>query len=120
MRSSAKHRGNQGEALVLKLLQQKGYKILERNYIFRKGEIDVIARDRGCIVFIEVKARHGSRFGQPFEAVTNKKQQLLRRTAEGYLYQKRIKDTDCRFDVISLLHNDNGEIEIEHFQNAFF
>ncbi|MCI8269154.1 MAG: YraN family protein [Lachnospiraceae bacterium] len=106
--------GKKYEEWAADYLRQKGIEILERNYRDRTGEIDLIGRDGECLVFIEVKYRRNSRNGEPSEAVTAKKQQHIRRTAQYYLYSHRCGDTPCRFDVISILGD-----RIDWILNAF-
>jgi putative endonuclease len=109
--------GNKGEEIAAKYLKKKGYKILKRNYAAPSGEIDIVARDGGTVVFVEVKARTDDRFGLPAEAVGSKKQQKLRSVALHYL-QKLRKQPPARFDIVSVYVKDGGE-EIEHIRDAF-
>ena len=103
-----------GEDMASKYLESKGYKILERNYKNRMGEIDIIALYKGIIVFIEVKYRHNDKFGMPREAVNKNKQFKIRQMALLYLKIKRKLDTHCRFDVIEILGD-----KITHLENCF-
>lgn len=111
--------GKQGEDLASQHLKKMGFTILARNYRQKSGEIDIIARDRNCLVFVEVKTRKSLRFGQPFEAVTPKKQAQLSKVALDYLSRNKLLDQSARFDVISILLPDNGKITIEHIPNCF-
>ncbi|MDD8019598.1 MAG: YraN family protein [Acidobacteriota bacterium] len=111
--------GRWGEEVAADYLQKKGYQILERQYHFHHTEIDLIARDGGYLVFVEVKARSSADFGSPEEALTSWKKYHLRRAAEGYLYLNNLNNIDCRFDVVSISFNPGGQPEIEHFENAF-
>ncbi|MCL2839537.1 MAG: YraN family protein [Defluviitaleaceae bacterium] len=99
-------------------LKSKNYKILERNYRIRTGEIDLIARDGSFIVFIEVKYRRSVSYGFPREAVGRVKQEKIIRTAMHYIATKKLENQDCRFDVVEVLHQ-NGNIHINHIENAF-
>ncbi|MDE3058313.1 MAG: YraN family protein [Bacteroidota bacterium] len=110
--------GNAGEAAAANFLRRLGYEILERQYRFNHGEIDLVARDGSELVFVEVKTRRTEHFGRAEETVTPKKQELLRRTAEGYVDDKKFEDVSCRFDVIAVQVR-NGKAEITHFKNAF-
>jgi putative endonuclease len=94
--------GASGEDLACRELARRGYAILDRRYRTRAGEIDIVARDGGTLVFVEVKARTGHRFGGPTEAVTGLKQQRIRRMAADYLARKRLGHLACRFDVVSV------------------
>lgn len=106
--------GKQYESLAAEYLQSQGMVILERNYRDRTGEIDLIGRDGEFLVFVEVKYRRDLRTGDPAEAVTARKQQRIRRTAQYYLYSHRCGNVPCRFDVVSIL----GE-EIRWIPDAF-
>ncbi len=109
-----------GEALAGKILKKKGYKILKRNYANKLGEIDIIAYDKGTICFVEVKTRQTDCFGPPELAVTKEKRRRIVRTAMNYLAINHIEDTDCRFDVVSILYKkDDNKPEVELFESAF-
>lgn len=96
-------------------LSEKGMEIVARNYRNRTGEIDIIARDGNAYVFVEVKGRKDSRLGDPAEAVTGKKQAVIRRTAAWYRMKEGLtEDTPCRFDVVTVLGS-----EIRWIPNAF-
>ncbi|RGX94237.1 YraN family protein [Roseburia sp. OF03-24] len=96
-------------------LQTKGYEILQYNFRCRMGEIDIIAKDQGYLVFIEVKYRRNSRCGRPAEAVTPKKQRTISKVASYYLLTHGCgMDTPCRFDVAAV----SGD-EVELIKNAF-
>ena len=81
----AQRTGTAGEDLVVDFLQKKGYRIFQRNYRFEHGEMDNIAEDGNALVFIEVKARRSKEFGEPEDAVTPRKRDKIRATADGYL-----------------------------------
>lgn len=83
-------------------LMQQGYEIIEYNYRCRAGEIDLIARDGGYLVFCEVKYRKRQEKGHPLEAVDLRKQKKIYRCAQQYLYEKRLGCPPCRFDVIGI------------------
>lgn len=115
---TTKARGDVGERLAVKYLEEKGMKILERNFRFDRGELDIVAEDKGEIVFVEVKSRRTQAFGAPEEAVTPRKESLLKRTAEGYLLQRGLEQCACRFDVIAIDWPD-GRPEIRHLRKVF-
>lgn len=92
--------------------------MVERNYRTRRGEIDLIVRNEEVLVFVEVKLRRTTRFGDPLEAVTPKKQATLRFLAEHYLARHQPDFDTLRFDVIGILAGRNG-IRIDHVQDAF-
>lgn len=107
--------GFKGEKLACDFLKKKKYKILETNYSNKIGEIDIIAEDKGVLVFVEVKARQTLQYGRPSEAVDFRKQQKLRKVAQVYLMFHKKNEVDCRFDVIEIL----GDEVIGHIENAF-
>ncbi|MBR1988681.1 MAG: YraN family protein [Clostridia bacterium] len=109
--------GKKGEALVYAYLKNKGYKIIAKNYKNFLGEIDIIAKDKDYLVFIEVKTRMSRAFGDPLEAVNKEKQFKIRQVATMYLKAKRMLDSNCRFDVIAVLGDDFEDIR--HIENAF-
>jgi putative endonuclease len=110
--------GKQGEELAVEELTRRGYAILERRYRTQYGEIDIVADDRGTLVFVEVKARLTAEFGTAAEAVTPWKQRRLTRMAKFYLTCTHVIDRPCRFDVVAIML-DGPEPVIEVFQNAF-
>lgn len=110
--------GKFGEDLALKELTKKGYRLKDRNYRFGKGEIDLIMLDGDKIVFIEVKTRQTAEIGEPYLAVTKKKQRQLIRIAHQYIVSKNI-DKDARFDIVSIVHN-SFRTAIEHIDDAFY
>ena len=118
MKDSRKHRGAVGESVAARFLQDQGLVILQRNYRFERGEIDIVAQEGDELVFVEVKSRRSKSFGEPEEAVTQKKQEQIRKVAEGYLYEHAAENSPCRFDVVAIIF-DNGEAQISHLKNAF-
>jgi putative endonuclease len=110
--------GAKGEDLAAAYLERNGYQILERNYRFDRGEIDLIAREGDDLVFIEVKARRSGEFGLPQEAVTPQKEEQLRKVAEGYLFEHQIENQACRFDVVAIAYT-RGRPDIEVIRDAF-
>ena len=118
MKDSRRQLGDHGEDLAAGALKKQGYKILARNYTTPLGEIDLIARQGGCLVFVEVKTRTSYRFGGPGEAVHAAKQARLRRLADYYLKQKRLGEVPVRFDVVGVTLAD-GVPQVEIIQDAF-
>lgn len=106
--------GDRGEELAINYLKKNKYKILESKYKIAIGEIDIIARKKKTIVFIEVKSRTSDYFGRPSEAVSAAKQNKIRAVATTYLKIKRKLDSLVRFDVIEVLDD-----EINHIENCF-
>ena len=109
-----------GEALAGKILKKKGNKILKRNYVSKYGKIDIVAYDNGIICFVEVKTRQSENYGPPELAVTKEKRKRIVRTALNYLTINNIEDTDCRFDVVSILYKEDvNKPDIELLESAF-
>lgn len=96
--------GKWGENLACKYLEENNYKIIERNFLCRQGEIDIIARDimKEEIVFIEVKTRSNFKYGNPAEAVNKQKQKHIKRTVKYYIYKNHIKHIAIRIDAIEV------------------
>ncbi len=115
MKENNREKGSRYENMAAVYLQKEGYQILEKNFRRKTGEIDLIARDGIYLVFVEVKYRKDRAKGEPQEAVTQKKQQRIWRTAQYYMMENKIaEDVPCRFDVISFLGD-----KIKHIKNAF-
>ncbi len=110
--------GNSGERQAVSFLQRQGFAILDRNYVFNHGEVDVVAKDGDELVFVEVKIRRNTQFGSPEESVTPAKQELIRRTAEGYIHEKKLNNIFCRFDVVAITI-EKGIKKFVHYKNAF-
>ncbi|MFW6081331.1 MAG: YraN family protein [Desulfosalsimonas sp.] len=110
--------GRMGESLAVGHLKKNGYRILARNYRNRFGEIDVIARHKGVIVFVEVKARSSAQYGPPKAAVDRNKQKKISMTALGYLKENRSMDERARFDVVCV-DTASAVPRVEIIANAF-
>ena len=110
--------GEKGEALAAWYLQKNGYKILERNYRTQLGEIDIIAKEKKTIVFVEVKSRKSIRYGSPKWSVTPQKQRKISMIALQYLKRTNQTDARARFDVVAVTSN-RDEPQIEIVKNAF-
>lgn len=106
---STKITGNYGEDLACEYLKKNGYKILERNYRIRGGEIDIVARDGDYLVFVEVKARYSHEYGLPAESVTHWKIKHLLKTAQFYLLKIDWGDGPYRLDFVSVDFADDRE-----------
>ncbi len=114
-----KNLGKDGEELAVNFLKKRGYQILEKNYRCRLGEIDIVARDKEKIVFVEVKTRSSLAFGLPQEAVNYSKQLRLTRLALTYFSHHKLKDISCRFDVVCILTEGREPKKIHLITNAF-
>jgi putative endonuclease len=119
MLNSRQNLGQDGEDIAVECLCKNGYRILTRNYRSRYGEIDIIAKKREVLVFIEVKTRKGKGYGSPAAAVNQRKQRQISRTAQYYLAEHNLFDTPARFDVVAIVI-DPGQIPlVEIIVNAF-
>ena len=119
---TARHieRGIEGEDLAVSALEKSRYKIVERNYRTRAGEIDIVAREGECLVFVEVRTRASIEYGWPQETVIARKQKKLCKAARWYLQKNRIEDVPCRFDVVAIVMNEAlDEPQVEVIKNAF-
>ena len=111
--------GFRGESLALAVLERAGYAIVATGYRTAAGEIDIIARDGACLVFVEVKARRTIERGTPAEAVTPQKQRRIIAMAHDFLARHKTDATECRFDVVAILMPSDGPPAIEHIRDAF-
>jgi putative endonuclease len=111
--------GRYGEDVAARHLVEAGLRIVTRNWRCAEGEIDIIAVDRGALVFCEVKTRSSTRCGVPAEAVTRRKADKLRRLALLWLQEHPAGGVDVRFDVVSVLRSTSGAAVVEHVRGAF-
>jgi putative endonuclease len=112
--------GRWGEERAARFLKKKRYKIVERNYRCRLGEIDIIARWRETLVFVEVKTRRDEEDIPPRYSVNRRKQLKIIRTARVYLKEHYLSGRKCRFDVVAIVAGDGKKPrEIRHFPGAF-
>jgi putative endonuclease len=120
MKSFNKDIGALGEEISKSYLKNLGYRILDKNFRCKCGEIDLIAVNSGYICFIEVKTRYGVTFGMPSESVVYSKQRKIYNTAQVYIMKKNIVNSNFRFDVMEvILNNNNNEFFINHIEDAF-
>jgi putative endonuclease len=109
--------GNKAEAMAAKFLQKKGYEILDQNYTFGKGEIDIVALKDDWLVFVEVRARSEVAHGFPEQTISKNKANLIIKTAENYIFQNDWRGK-VRFDIIAITVGER--FEILQFEDAFF
>jgi putative endonuclease len=107
-------KGRKGERIACRYLLKQGFDILARRYRSGSGELDIVAYEGDTLVFVEVKARDSAEFGEPWEFVDWRKQQVLRRTAEDFIADHDLGQYAYRFDIVSVLAND-----AILFRNAF-
>lgn len=110
--------GRRGEDAAAKFLKRQGMKIVERNLCTPVGEIDLIAKDKKTLAFVEVKTRRGNAFGSPGEAVGPRKQHQIAQSAKWYLNEVDHKTLQPRFDVIAITVS-GDDFRIDHIPNAF-
>ncbi|MBW1695303.1 MAG: YraN family protein [Deltaproteobacteria bacterium] len=108
----------ESESDAVRFLKKRGYKILEQNYRNRIGEIDIIAKDKNTIVFVEVKARKSRYYGDAKWAVNSRKQRKISMVALYYLKATKQTQAKARFDVVTI-HEEKEEPQIEIIKNAF-
>ena len=108
--------GRYGEDVAARHLAEQGLVVLERNWRCELGEIDIVARDGGCLVVCEVKTRRSSACGYPVEAVTARKAARLRRLAARWLAESGLHPPEVRIDVISVLRPPQGAAVVEHLR----
>lgn len=111
--------GKTGEELAVNFLKTKGYKVIERNYKAKIGEIDIIALDKDTYCFIEVKTRYSNKFGLPEESILQSKQNQISKTALHFLKENSLLDKKARFDVVSVLCTSLDEPEVNLIKDAF-
>ena len=113
--------GKEGERAAVKFLKKKGYRIIEKNYRNKAGEIDIIAEHGQVLVFVEVKSRAGAEWGEPLEAITPHKQRKIGQVARGFMTRHKIENRDCRFDVVGIKGDPDEpkQWEIQLVQDAF-
>jgi putative endonuclease len=113
-------RGRDAEDVAARFLQSQGYRVLERNWRTRTGELDMIAEDRAALVFVEVRSKKAADSTTPQETVTHTKQRQVSQAAIAYVSQHNVQDRDCRFDVVEVFLNEDGKpVRVNLIQNAF-
>jgi putative endonuclease len=109
--------GKYGEELAAQYLQDRGYIILQRNWRCSLGEIDLIAKDKNRIVFVEVKTRNGIGYGHPFEAITASKVSRMRKLAKKWCIENQKTGAKVRLDAIAILIC-SGKVAVEHLKQV--
>ncbi len=115
---STRMKGSIAEKIAESFLQELGYVILEKNYMYDKGEIDIVARDGEVLVFVEVKSKKSDDSGRPEDEVHARKRSQIRRIAEGYLLEHGIRDVPCRCDVVAIVGDEKKHV-IRYYKDAF-
>ena len=112
-----KELGKIGEIVSCKYLENNQYQIIQKNYVCKEGEIDIIAKEKNEYVFIEVKTRKNKKFGYPIDAITNCKKKHIYSSAKNYLYCNSLFNELIRFDVIEVYYIKNKFL-IHHLKNV--
>ncbi len=118
MAASNVRTGRQGEDTARDFLIRSGYRIVQSNFRTRAGEIDIVARDKDTLCFVEVKTRNSQSFGSPSEAVGASKQRTISLVAAQYLKAHDLLEAKARFDIVSIVQ-DGGQVRCELIKNAF-
>ncbi len=111
--------GRAAEEAAARVLTRAGLAVAERNVRFAEGEIDLVCRDEGVVVFVEVKCRRAGWDEAPAAAVSWHKQRRLTRLAQHYLKWRRLGTVRCRFDVVSVTVDERGALDVRHVRSAF-
>lgn len=111
--------GKSGEEAAIRYLEKKNYRIIGKSFRSFRGEIDIVAYHGKTLVFVEVKTRKSKDFGFPEESVTPSKQRQIRKIAQAYLAKNKLKEVECRFDVLSIFYTPKDGYAVHHIQNAF-
>jgi putative endonuclease len=111
--------GRRGEATAAEYLAGEGYLILDTNWRWSNGEIDIVAEQDGELIFVEVKTRRSHTFGMPEESITNQKRQKLIQTANAYLSRVGRQGSPWRIDVVAIDLGKDGAVErLDHYESA--
>ncbi len=102
--------GNKAENIAASYLRDNGYKIILRNYKCKLGEIDLIARDGECLVFVEVRSRSSQKYGAPEQSITGAKRKRLQKLAQYYMCRELHKEVFCRFDLVGIEFDEHEKL----------
>lgn len=119
MKKSHLHTGKKGEDIAEEYLISQNYKILARNWRFKRSEIDIIALENEALVFVEVKTRSSALFGSPESFVSPRKELFMQEAASAYMELNNYH-WEIRFDVIGILLNADESVELNHYRDVFF
>jgi len=111
--------GRRGEDEAARYLQSQGYRIVDRRARVLRGDIDIVALDERCVVFVEVRSRSDTAHGHPAETVGALKQRRLAELATAYIRRHRLEDCQVRIDVVAVTFPAAGPPVLDHYQNAF-
>jgi len=111
--------GKNGEDEAVKYLEKQGYTIIERNFMCKQGEIDIIALNEKYLVFVEIKSRTSNEFGLPSESVTERKKKHMIKAIQYYLYKRNLENVNIRIDVIEVYVKDE-KYTINHIKQIIW
>ncbi|MEZ4829389.1 MAG: YraN family protein [Bacteroidia bacterium] len=113
--------GKMGEDIAAGLLEAKGYHIMDRNYRYLKGEVDIVALrlEPAELVFVEVRTRSDTSHTFPEETVSKQKQAMMFKVADSYIYEKQLFTVPVRFDIIAIGMDNPEHPLIHHIEDAF-
>jgi len=112
-------RGRRFEALAEGFLNERGWRVLDRNVRFLRKEIDLVVEKDGLVAFVEVKGRSGPAFGHPLEAITRRKRHAISLVARGWIARSNFRARSYRFDAVSVRLMPDGGFELEHVEGAW-
>ncbi len=112
-------RGRRFEAMAESLLNETGWRILDRNVRFLRKEIDLVVEKEGLVAFVEVKGRSGPAFGHPLEAITRSKRRAISVAARAWIARSDFRARAYRFDAVSVRMMPDGSFELEHVEGAW-
>ncbi|MDD3839627.1 MAG: YraN family protein [Clostridia bacterium] len=119
MKNKNKLVGLEGEIIALNYLRKKGYKIIEKNFRCKVGEVDLVCMEGEYLVFVEVKTRSTFRYGRPSDAINYYKQMKYPAIATIFIKMNKMFDTPVRFDIVEVIRVDKDKYEINLIKNAF-
>lgn len=117
--TNKKIKGNLGEEIATEYIKGKNYLVLKNNFNCRQGEIDIVAKDKNELVFIEVKTREFSKYVRPIEAINKCKMERIVKAAKYYIFLNEIEECQMRFDAIEVILKNKSIIEINHVKNIY-
>ena len=117
---SSRSVGGEAERRAAQYLETQGFKVIERNFTCRLGEIDLVCEEGATLVFVEVRSRKWSRYGHPEESISREKKRRIANTARLYLLERKLGERECRFDVVSILGSDPPIHQRDAFDDSFY
>ncbi len=112
--------GRLGEDRAAAFLESRSFTVLDRNYRFMRAEVDIVAATDREVVFVEVKTRNSTAFGEPEDSVSDNKKKQLFKVAEAWLHERKMEGSPVRFDVISILKPGRPDEKVNHIEGAFW